>query len=97
MSKFALIQTIGGLTCLLCQLLHSRRFSDHFVEPDLYCISVILPFRLLSIQRWAAVKPDELGQDINLNKTSRAINKSGGLRINILTRGAVTKFEKFKF
>jgi hypothetical protein len=36
MSKYALIENIGGLTCLLCHLLHSRRFSNHFVEPGLY-------------------------------------------------------------
>jgi hypothetical protein len=39
MSKYALIQNIGRLTCLLCHLLHSRRFSGHFVEPGLCCIS----------------------------------------------------------
>jgi hypothetical protein len=39
MPKYALIQNIGLLTCLLCHLLHFRRFSDHFVEPGLYCIS----------------------------------------------------------
>ena len=37
--KYALIQNIVGLTCLLCHLLHSRRFSGHFIEPGLYCIS----------------------------------------------------------
>ena len=39
MPKYALIQNIGGLTCLLCHLLHFRRFSGHFVEPGLCCIS----------------------------------------------------------
>ena len=43
MPKYALIHNIGGLTCLLCHLLHFRRFSGHFVEPGLYCISLILP------------------------------------------------------
>jgi hypothetical protein len=37
--KYAPIQNIGGLTCLLCHLLHFRRFSGHFVEPGLYCLS----------------------------------------------------------
>jgi hypothetical protein len=39
MPKYALIQNIDGLTCLLCHLLPSRRFSGHFVEPGLCCIS----------------------------------------------------------
>jgi hypothetical protein len=39
MPKYALIQNTGGLTCLLCHLLHFRRFSGHFVEPVLCCIS----------------------------------------------------------
>jgi hypothetical protein len=39
MPKYALIKNIGALTCLLCHLHHSRRFSGHFVEPALYCIS----------------------------------------------------------
>jgi hypothetical protein len=39
MPKYALIQNIGGLTCLLCHLLPFRRFSGHFVEPSLYCMS----------------------------------------------------------
>ena len=38
MPKYALIQNIGGLICLLCHLLHFRRFSGHFVEPGLYRI-----------------------------------------------------------
>ena len=40
MPKYALIQNIGGLTCLLCHLLPFRRFSGHFflTQPILYVI-----------------------------------------------------------
>ena len=45
MPKYALIQNIGGLTCLLllCHLLPDpfRRFSGHFVEPGLYILYAI--------------------------------------------------------
>jgi hypothetical protein len=39
MPEYALIQNIGRLACLLCHLLFFRRFSSHFVEPGLYCLS----------------------------------------------------------
>ena len=39
MPNYALIQNIGGLACSLCHLPHSRRFTGHFVEPGLYCMS----------------------------------------------------------
>ena len=41
--KYALIHNIGGRSCLLCHLLHFRRFSGHFVEPTLYLYHLILP------------------------------------------------------
>jgi hypothetical protein len=44
MSKCSLIQNIGGLTSLLCHLLHSRRFSGHFVEPGRYYPSSNITF-----------------------------------------------------
>ena len=50
MPKHALIHNIGGLTCLLCQLLHFCQLSGHFVIPAqlhlyriVYHLNLILP------------------------------------------------------
>jgi hypothetical protein len=43
MPKYALIHNyIGGITCLLCHLLHFRRLLGHFVEPTLYTVLYII-------------------------------------------------------
>jgi hypothetical protein len=44
MSKYALIENIGGLTCLLCHLLHSLDFQAFSLNPAYTVYHLILPF-----------------------------------------------------
>jgi hypothetical protein len=85
MSKYALIQNIGGLTCLLCHLLPSRRFSGHFVELSRPILYIIYYYLFLSAHWWAAVTAGELGQCLNLTKLADKIlpNASQAAAIHI--------------